>query len=219
MLPRSTALDVDGYRITGACWPARSVGGDFLDWYRAPDGDLVSTLGDVMGKGIGAALMAATVRSVMRTAGLAHEPSVAMSEAARALDTDLDRSGTMVTLCHARITPRTGRMLAVDAGHGLTVTVRADGTSVRTPPGGSLPLGILPGEVWPETEAFLDPGDTVVSFSDGLLDLFDGVEETFAYVVRIATDEPDRIVDLVGELVSGRPLDDDVTVQMIRRCP
>jgi serine phosphatase RsbU (regulator of sigma subunit) len=142
-----------------------------------------------------------------------------MAEAARALDTDLGRSGTLVTLSHARITPRTGRMLTVDAGHGLTATLRADGTALRPPPGGSLPLGVLPGEVWPETETLLDPGDTVIAFSDGLLDLFPTTEDTFDHVLGVAAREPDRIVDRIGELIGRAPLDDDVTVQVIRRCP
>src|SRR5438309_1518093 len=103
--------------------PARSVGGDFVDWYRTDDGGFAVTLGDVMGKGMGAALLMATVRSVMRTAGRALEPADALAEAARALDDDLGRTATMVTLCHARVDPRTGTMLAVDAGHGLAMTV------------------------------------------------------------------------------------------------
>jgi serine phosphatase RsbU (regulator of sigma subunit) len=217
MLPPDSAREIDGYRITGGCWPARSVGGDFLDWYRTPDGDLVGTLGDVMGKGIAAALMAATVRSVMRTAGRDHEPSAAMVEAARALEADLGRSDTLVTLHHLRVTPRTGRLLAVDAGHGLALTVRGDGTVQRPGPGGSLPLGVLPGEVWPQTEAFLDPGDAVVVFSDGLLDLFDDVDRACGYVAGIARD-PDGVVDRIGALVDRAALADDVTVQVVHRC-
>jgi hypothetical protein len=219
LLPRTAGFEVPGWRVGAACWPARSVGGDFVDWYRTDDGSFAITLGDIMGKGMGAALLMATVRSVMRTAGRALDPSDALAEAARALEDDLGRTGTMVTLCHAKIDPATGRAQTVDAGHGLTLTVKADGSVMRPPPGGSLPLGIMPDERWPEAPFQLDPGDTVIAFSDGLLDLHPGVEETFDDLAGAARRDPDGIIDHIGDLVGSDPLDDDVTVQVIHRCP
>jgi serine phosphatase RsbU (regulator of sigma subunit) len=155
----------------------------------------------------------------MRTAWRALCPTDALAEAARALDDDLARTGTMVTLCHGRLDPATGTMRTVDAGHGLAVAIRADGSVRRPPPGGSLPLGILPDERWQEIEFRMEPGDTVVTFSDGLLDLFPGVEETFADVQDVARRDPAGIIDHIGNLVGSEPLDDDVTVQVIHRCP
>jgi hypothetical protein len=219
LLPRTSALDVPGWRLSAACWPARSVGGDFVDWYRTDDGGFAVTVGDVMGKGMGAALLMATVRSVMRTAGRSLDPAGAVAEAARALEDDLGRTGTMVTLCHARIDPLTGTMLGVDAGHGLAVVVKADGTTLRTPTGGSLPLGIMPDERWTQARMQIDPGDTVIAFSDGLLDLHPGVEETFDDLQAVARRDPGAIIDHIGDLVGSEPLDDDVTVQVIHRCP
>jgi serine phosphatase RsbU (regulator of sigma subunit) len=219
LLPRTTSCEVPGWRLSAACWPARSVGGDFVDWYRTDDGGFAVTVGDVMGKGMGAALLMATVRSVMRTAGRALEPAAAIAEAARVLDDDLGRTATMVTLCHARIDPRTGTMLAVDAGHGLALTVKADGTIIRPPAGGNLPLGIMPDERWVQERIRIDPGDTVIAFSDGLLDLHPGVEETFDDLQAVARRDPDAVIDHIGQLVGTEPLDDDVTVQVIHRCP
>jgi stage II sporulation SpoE-like protein/GAF domain-containing protein len=219
LLPRDAVLEVPGWQVRAACWPARSVGGDFVDWYRTDDGGFAITLGDVMGKGMGAALLMATVRSVLRTAGRDHDPADAVAEAAHALEDDLARTGTMVTLCHARMYPVTGTLLAVDAGHGLTLTVKADGSVSRTPSGGGLPLGILPDERWPQRRVRLDPGDTAVAFSDGLLDLFPGVEETFDDVAAAARRDPAGIIAHIGRLVERAPLDDDVTVQVVHRCP
>jgi hypothetical protein len=219
LLPRGSSFELPGWRVSAACWPARSVGGDFVDWYRTDDGGLAATLGDVMGKGLGAALLMATVRSVMRTAGRVHDPAGAITEAARALEHDLGRTGTLVTLCHARIDPRTGTMLAVDAGHGLALIVKADGSTVPPARSGGLPLGVLPDERWVQRRFQLDPGDVVIAFSDGLLDLHPGVGETFADLVAAARRDPDGIIDHIGELVGSDPLDDDVTVQVVHRCP
>jgi phosphoserine phosphatase RsbU/P len=96
--------------------------------------------------------------------------------------------------------------------------VRADGSTAR-PSGGSLPLGVLPDERWDQERLRLDPGDTVVAFSDGLLDLHPGVEETFADLTAVARRDPGRIIAHIGELVGSDPLDDDVTVQVVHRCP
>ena len=109
LMPRAGAVDVPGYKIEGTCLPARSVGGDLVDWFVAPDGDVVVTLGDVMGKGIGAALMAATVRSTLRTSARLFSPGAAIRETALALDDDLQSTGTLVTLCLGRLTPATAR--------------------------------------------------------------------------------------------------------------
>lgn len=222
--PRTSSLDVPGYLVTGACWPARSVGGDFVDWYRATDGDVVLTLGDVMGKGIGAALMMATVRAVLRTSGRELEPAEAVAEAARALEPDLDRAETMVTVCHTRVDVRTGLMTSVDAGHGLMFTHRADGRVLRPrPDAGGLPLGTLPDGGWTATGTWLRPGDTALAFSDGLVGLFPTLDDTVADLASAMTRDPQGIVDHVGDLVAAAleqaPLADDVTVQVIRRCP
>jgi hypothetical protein len=221
MLPRTGAVDVPGYEILGTCVPSRAVGGDLVDWYRTDDGDLVVTLGDVMGKGLGAALMMATVRSAMRTAGRLHQPAEAVREAARALDDDLQETGTLVTLCQARLTPETGRLSWADAGHGLMVLVRADGTVTRARDGG-LPLGALPGDSWPEYSLDLAPGDVVVAFSDGVLDMFPTVDEAFATVIetiRSADGDIAQYVDRLTAYARSAALPDDVTAVVIRRCP
>jgi serine phosphatase RsbU (regulator of sigma subunit) len=222
MFPRAGSLQVPGYEIRGACVAARAVGGDLVDWYRAgdgPDADVVVTLGDVMGKGIGAALMMATVRSALRTAGRMFTPAEAVREAAFALDDDLQGTGTLVTLCQARLTPATGTLTWADAGHGLMVHVRADGEVVRARNGG-LPLGALPDDSWPEHEISMRPGDVVVAFSDGLLDLYPSADDAFAAVVGAVREDPaGDWVSSIERFARAADLPDDITVVVIRRCP
>jgi serine phosphatase RsbU (regulator of sigma subunit) len=209
-----------GWEFAGVCRPSRAVGGDFTDWYRQHDGRLVLTIADVMGKGVGAGIVAATVRAAMRTAGRTRRPSEAIAVAAAALDEDLQRTGSLVTLLHARLDPVTGGCTWVDAGHGLMMIVRADGRIERRS-GGDMPLGVVPGDSWTEHCTVFGPGDMVMAFSDGLLDLFDGTMAAVAEIERIAAAAADApaLVEAVLEIAGDRALPDDLTVSVIRRLP
>jgi serine phosphatase RsbU (regulator of sigma subunit) len=217
--PHATTLRVPGYDLAGVSLPARAVGGDLLDWYRAPGGDVVLTLGDVMGKGTGAAIMMAGVRAALRTAGLGPSPAATVLDAAGALEEDLAQTGILVTLALARLVPDTGALTLVDAGHNLTALVRADGR-VTVPESGGLPLGVLPDGDWVDQPDVLEPGDTLVTFSDGLLDLYDGTApttvEALAGMVRGCRDAR-SVVDRVAALARRADRPDDVTVAVLRR--
>jgi hypothetical protein len=209
-----------GYDVAGACMPARSVGGDFIDWYRTPDGDLAITVGDVMGKGLPAGIVMASVRSAMRLAGRTSEPGDAVRAAAASLYEDLDETACLVTLCHARLSPGTAVIRWADAGHGLMLLVRADGSVVR-PPRGGLPLGVLPDQEWREDRTSLGKGDSVVAFSDGLLDLCGGTpEDTLGEVARavVGAASSGDVVRRFMALARSQPvLDDDLAVLVVRR--
>ena len=153
LLPQEV-VRLDGYEVAGVFRPSRSVGGDFYDWYQTADG-LHLTFADAMGKGMGAALIAATVRAVMRS--VRHEPDLgnAFGLASRSIASDLDQSGSFVTLFHARLDAGSGKVDYVDAGHGLALHVSADGAAQRSrPPGprsgrGRTPAGPRRNWSWP----------------------------------------------------------------------
>ncbi|MDI1344018.1 MAG: SpoIIE family protein phosphatase, partial [Pseudolabrys sp.] len=173
LLPRKF-VDLQGYRLAGGCAPARVVGGDFFDWYRVAGG-VALTLADVMGKGIGAAIIAATVRAVLRSELTGGDLATGVAAAAARLESDLERAGSFATVFHAVVDAQTGVVRYVDAGHGLSLHVGSDG-SVKRLATTSLPLG-FPLEAgvhtgWREHSVILAPGDTLVSASDGVLDLY-----------------------------------------------
>lgn len=212
-----------GYDVAGACRPSRSVGGDFFDWYATGDGLQVS-LADAMGKGMGAALIAATVRAVLRSAARQPDMDQAFRDTCRHLESDLDHSGSFVTLFHARLDTARGVVDYVDAGHGLGLHVRADGVD-RLRPGGP-PVGAVPGTEWTPGRFALAPGDALVVVSDGLLDAYEDVDEAVRAVAEAAARGTDAqavctaVLDLArgdaqGEDVAG----DDVTAVVLRRLP
>jgi sigma-B regulation protein RsbU (phosphoserine phosphatase) len=217
LLPQ-TIPDLPGYEIAGACVPSGDVSGDFFDWQRTPDG-LVVTLADVMGKGVGAAMIAATVRASLRVASPAHDPARTMSVVDRIVESDLDVNDAFVTLLHLRLEARTGDIDLVDAGHGLGIICRADGT--REPiPSRNLPLGALGTQEWDTTSVRLEPGDLLLVCSDGVLDLFDGTLDSMDLAAQTAMDaRPTAFaaVDSLTRLAAATTPPDDVTVVAIRR--
>jgi sigma-B regulation protein RsbU (phosphoserine phosphatase) len=211
-----------GFEIGARCLPAREVGGDFYDWQQLPGGVLSLTVGDVMGKGMSAALLMATVRAVIRAMVSQHGPADAVQHTATSLDGDLARSGSFVTLFHAQLNTVTSELRYVDAGHGQALLRRADGTLEPLQPFG-LPLGVLSTERYSEGVVTLNPGDVLVIYSDGLSEarpeLF---RDQQTLTSQIITDETagataQRLVDLAT--ATGGQLPDDLTVVVVRRSP
>lgn len=215
LLPQSTP-DLLGYDVAGACVPSGAVSGDFFDWQRTPRG-LVATLADVMGKGVSAALVASAVRSAFQ-ARRGWEPGAAVTAVNEQLLADLSATGTFATLVHTSLDTGTGELHYADAGHGLTVIVRADGTAERLT-SFDFPIGIGEDVGWEARATTLLPGDTLLSCSDGALDLYDGTLaalDELAALVRSCADDGELFA-AVEDLIESVPPDDDVTLLVLRR--
>lgn len=217
LLPRDT-IDVPGYELAGSCLPSRTVGGDFYDWYETGTG-VVLTLADVMGKGPAAAILAAAVRAVLRGSAHGEDVDRAMLHAGAVLHADLSDSGLFATAFHARLDPATGRVTYADAGHGLTLVIRADGFWQRLDALG-LPLGVTDEATRELGETFLGPEDLLITFSDGVLDLFDGSLRCIPLLAGELMDCPsaEEAVQRILRLAAvADPRPDDITVVALRR--
>ena len=215
LLP-GASFETPGWSMAGTCLPAATVGGDFFDWYRTDDG-LAVTLGDVMGKGVGAGLIAAAVRAAVRSSRRDPDPGTAIVRAAEGLSTDLDeRAVVFTTLFHARL--RGDELHWADAGHGLTLVVRADGAAERLA-ATNLPLGLGIDDRWETSTTPFGAGDLLVSSSDGVLDLFGGGLDALDHVAALARADtrPEAVVRALTELAREQGHDDDVTVVALRR--
>jgi hypothetical protein len=220
MLP-ATPIVHRGWHVEGICLPALTVGGDLFD-FALTNGVVHVGLGDVMGKGTGAALIGAGVRAAVRST---HPAVVAGADlgttthrVARTLHGDLDRGGAFVTLFQCAIDVEDGSMRYVDAGAGLCVVVRADG-SVERIVSEDRPIGILDDDTWTEHRTRLDPGDRMLVFSDGLFDLLEDQREWWREVGRLVTDhhDPSGTLDAVRDLAASRLNLDDVTAVVVHR--
>lgn len=227
LLPRPLT-DLQGYEVETVCIPAFVVGGDFHDHYRLRSG-AVFTVADVMGKGLGAAILASAVRSTFRGASRALDrfgyteacsvldTGAALNAAAENLADDCDRTGTFITVFHVAVDFGTGALDYVDAGHGLAAIRRRDG-SVEPLAGTGLPIGVLRDTSWQATCTSLEPGDMLVICSDGLLDLLDELSDRTSLHRLVAQHaSPGELVAAARTLVESNPPLDDVTVVAVRR--
>ncbi len=117
MLP-PTPYKENGFEVAAHFTAAREISGDFYDWYRATDGRLTVTLGDVMGKGLPASLMMATARAALRGVAGVEPLEAGIKQAAAVMSAALEVNHAYVTVFHCTFDPRTGEVEYVDAGHG-----------------------------------------------------------------------------------------------------
>lgn len=217
MLPPSPLKD-DGFEVAAHFTASREISGDFYDWYRSPNGLLTLSLGDVMGKGLIASLMMATARAALRGVAGVEPLDEGVTQAASVMSTALEVNDAYVTLFHFTFDPKSGSVAYVDAGHGHARLLRgANGQELL--PQRSAPVGLLPGTRFVSGRAALEPGDALVVFSDGLLDLRPDLatkEVQLPGEVRRAS-SAQEMVELMARGAREKELADDVTVLALRR--
>ena len=215
LLPRRKP-SAQGFEVAAACEPSRGVAGDFYDWYDVGDG-FALTVGDVMGKGMAAAIVAASVRTALRSTTLRGDLAGAVEEASALVENDLDELSAFVTVFHAHISAASGAVDYVDAGHGLAFVVRAGGGFERLPSHG-LPLGLPLFEPWAASRVVLERGDALVCVSDGVLDALGGdpALPRLAAIVRGSATVAGAVSRLLDVARSGVAID-DMTAVVVRR--
>jgi serine phosphatase RsbU (regulator of sigma subunit) len=210
--------ELQGYEIAGDCVPSRSVGGDFYDWYFTRDGRFIVTVADVMGKGMAAAMVMATVRAVLKSIARKDDFAEAIGDAALALESDLDRTQSFVAVFDARLTPATGDIEYVDAGLGLGFIVHPEGTLTRLSVRG-MPIGAFHDATWESGTTRLEPGDTLLVMSDGIFDAYGGTTGAFAQLTRFIRPDESLATAIDNMIADATPrvVNDDVTVVAVRR--
>ena len=181
-----------GWQLAAYYQPAREVGGDFYDFIELPDDKLGIIVGDVTDKGVPAALVMATTRSVMRAAaGRLDSPGDVLERVNEALCPDIPEN-MFVTCFYAVLDPSNGQVRYANAGHDLPYR-RHDGEAFELRATG-MPLGLLPGMRYEEKETRLEPGDSLLLYSDGLVEAHNSTGDMFSFP---------RLRSLVGNYASG----------------
>ncbi len=169
LLPRS-APEVPGFEYAGRCVPARGIGGDSFDWLDLGEGRTGFFLADVSGKGIGAALLMAHLHGAFRTAlsmGFHDGPDLLRLVNRQFFDSSAPEH--YATAFFAVFDSNTRRLTWVNAGHLPALVVRTDGQQEWLASTG-MPLGVLGHWHADEQSLSLSPGDTVVLYSDGIVE-------------------------------------------------
>ncbi len=151
--------------------PAREVGGDFYDVIPLPDGRIGFVIGDVTDKGVPAALVMAATRSVLRaSAQRIVDPGAVLERVNEHLCPDMPEK-MFVTCLYGVLDPATGHFRFANAGHDLPYVKRAVGSEELRARG--MPLGLMTGMVYEEKETVLEPGDSLLLHSDGVVEAHD----------------------------------------------
>ena len=171
--------DLPGWEIAALYRPAREVGGDFYDVIPLADGQVGFVVGDVTDKGVPAALVMAATRSVLRaSAQRLVEPGAVLERVNEHLCPDMPEK-MFVTCLYGVLEPATGRFRFANAGHDLPYVKTADGSVELRARG--MPLGLMTGMAYEESETVLQPGDSLLLHSDGVVEAHDPDGRMFGF--------------------------------------
>ncbi|MGI8633377.1 MAG: ATP-binding SpoIIE family protein phosphatase [Solirubrobacterales bacterium] len=195
----------EGWELAAHYAPARQVGGDFYDFIALEDGRLGVVVGDVTDKGVPAALVMAATRSVLRAAAQRMlSPGAVLERINEHLVPDIPPK-MFVTCLYGILDPANGRFEFANAGHNLPY-VRTERGVIELRATG-MPLGLMPGMTYEETQATLAPGESVLLHSDGLAEAHDPQRQMFGFP---------RLMGMVGKRSGGQELIEAVLDELDR---
>ena len=222
------SLVIPGFEVVGWCKPANETGGDYYDWCKLPSKDGFVMLGDATGHGLGPALLIASCRAYVR-ADLPQNKDLAgfMSRLNERLSHDTSGS-RYVTFVGALIDEQKGQVKIMSAGHCPALLVRAGTKKVEQVKAHGVPLGVMPGQSYPEVESVqLQHGDRLVVYTDGITEAKRADGEMFGddrlmqAVIRHAKLEGQAFIDALhqelSDFLAGIALQDDLTILSVRR--
>ncbi len=169
-----------GVELAGRCVPARNIGGDYYDFFAISEDVLGIVIADVSGHSIGAALVMAATRSVLRAEVLQNNsPSGVLTRASAAMYGDLAAAELFITLFYVRYDRKTGKLTYANGGHNLPFTYRAvDGRCTTIDADGML-LGVLDNLHFDQGRTRLGSGDILVLYTDGVTEAKNDAGEQF----------------------------------------
>ena len=228
--------DVPGLRVAALTIPSQRIDGDFYDFFKHENQCLDVIVGDVMGKGIPAALLGAATKSHFLEAlshlmalsknGKLPEPKEIVTLAHADMVRHLIDLESFVTLCYARLDLNRRSLDLVDCGHTGIIHLHGRTGLCEMLHGDNLPLGIREGEIYDQISVPFEPGDLLLFYSDGVTEARNPAGELFgvdrlAECVRINGElEPEALVEAIRKAVftfsESDRLTDDLTCVAIK---
>ena len=228
--------DLPGVRVAALTIPSQRIDGDFYDFFNHRDTCLDVIVGDVMGKGIPAALLGAATKSQFLQAlsrlislsepGTLPEPKDIVTLAHSEMVRRLIELESFVTVCYARFDLVRQRLTVVDCGHTATIHFHGRTGMCRLLQGENLPLGVSEQEIHEEVVVSIEPGDVLLFYSDGLTETRNRDGELFgterlAECVRLhGRLEPRDLIEQVRlaavEFADAERFGDDLTCVAVR---
>lgn len=179
LLPRSVPT-IPGWRLTTSYRTSLHAGGDYYDFTRFADGSYGVVIADVSGHGAAAAALMAVLRTILHTLGQTGVGSQEMVDLVNRVVLDSVGDGMFVSAYFVELNPASGEMSCVNCGHPAPRVLRAGATRAEELEGdGVPPLGLVKYKTLPTCRHTLQPGDTLVLYTDGITEAFDDKHEMF----------------------------------------
>ncbi|MEP6802487.1 MAG: SpoIIE family protein phosphatase [Acidobacteriota bacterium] len=190
---------VPGFTFHGSNIPSRQVSGDYFDFLVRSDGKVYAAIADVCGKGVGPALLMASLQASFHAWAEELVPVGEMTERLSAAIGRRSGSDRFITFFLTILDPATGEVEYTNAGHNQGLFVRADG-SVEELPSHGLPLALFPGRPYGSSKINLSPGDILFLYTDGVTEAANAAGDEFGL---------DRLKEFVKTQVGKRPIEVD----------
>jgi sigma-B regulation protein RsbU (phosphoserine phosphatase) len=211
-----------GWELSAVSTPARDLGGDLYDFLPLADGWHAIMIGDVSGKGLPAALRMAVARTVFRhEARIGEAPAHTMAAVNRGVCSDIPQG--MVTMLYIMLDPKNGTLRLSNAGHTYPMLLNGQVEELELP---GMPLGVDPDIDYEETEVTIQPGDSVLLYTDGVTEASNADDVMFGEKLEEVlsaniTLKPRALMGLLLRELrawgAGRSQDDDITLVILRR--
>jgi serine phosphatase RsbU (regulator of sigma subunit) len=220
---------LEGWQIAPFYRPAREVGGDFYDFFKLDDDRVGVVVGDATGKGVPAALVVSATSSMLRAVARvlgSSSPGEVLSQVNETLSARIPQN-MFVTCFYAILDPKSATLSYANAGHDLPYLRRSDG-DVEELRARGMPLGLMAGMEYEEQRTSLREGESVLFYSDGLVEAHDPKGEMFGFprlreLIAHHAEEGALGEFLLEELYSfvgeGWEQEDDITRLSLQRSP
>ncbi|SET08197.1 sigma-B regulation protein RsbU (phosphoserine phosphatase)/hypothetical protein [Oceanobacillus limi] len=219
--------EVENGEISGVSIPARLIGGDYYDFYMLPNGKLRIVIGDVMGKGIPAAMLMILTRGAFRSASESTQgPGETLTAMNQAIYSDLRILGSFVTVLCADWDPNKATLTYASAGHNLPLIVCSEVEINEAPKIKGVMLGGLPNTSYQDNTLSLNDEDLVFFYTDGITEAqnpdgemykIDRLREALLdnYYAEVQEIE-DSIVNAIDEFTESLDQKDDITMVLLK---
>jgi serine phosphatase RsbU (regulator of sigma subunit)/anti-sigma regulatory factor (Ser/Thr protein kinase) len=221
-LPTVPGIDTAVRYVPGG--PGAEVGGDWYDVMSFIDGTLGLVMGDVVGRGIPAASLMGQIRNALRAYALDERDPSEVLRRLNALVTEMSSSASMATLVYAVFDPESSVLTIANAGHPPPVILRHDGRAEFVEGGLGPPLGAVLEPSFTNVEIDIDPGSTLVLYTDGLVeDRVTPLDEGLELMRSLLVSGPAELEDLCDHVMygalAGRQAGDDAALVAMRVLP
>ncbi|MGS2779694.1 PP2C family protein-serine/threonine phosphatase [Robertmurraya sp. GLU-23] len=218
----------EGGEVSGSSLPARLIGGDYYDFYLLVNGNIRIVIGDVMGKGIPAAMLMILTRGAFRSAAESTKgPGETLTAMNQALYQDLRTLKSFVTLFCADWNPKSGILTYANAGHNLPLFIKGKSNNIEELPNvKGIMVGGLPNQVYKENNVYLEELDTIFFYTDGIIEAQNDAGERYKLERLIQTLVQNKdlgvgelekcVMNSIEKFTEGVPQKDDITMVLLK---